>query len=87
MSDTMLDEVPKMRTGRNSKAVESAAACLQCGDLAPCVAACPQHAPIPDALRLLARAAAAAQPGGVWVREAERAAVSEVSAALWAAYW
>ncbi len=69
------------------RAVEAAGACLQCGAEAPCVTACPQHAPIPEAMRLLARAAVAARPGAVWMREAEGRAVSEVTEALWAAYW
>jgi NADPH-dependent glutamate synthase beta subunit-like oxidoreductase len=75
------------RVNLNSKVVEAAGACLQCGSPAPCVRACPQHAPIPDAMRLLARAAIAAQPRAVWVREAEGRAVSEVAQALWVAYW
>jgi len=71
----------------DAKAVEAAGACLQCAAPAPCVAACPRHTPIPDALRLLARAACSVEPRGVWLREGEGCAVDEVAQALWAAYW
>ncbi|MCX6027497.1 MAG: hypothetical protein NTY23_14820 [Chloroflexi bacterium] len=69
------------------RTVEGAGACLACAAPAPCVAACPQHAPILTAMRLLAHAASTAEPRGVWMREAERDAVEDVTQALWAAYW
>jgi len=76
-----------MRMDVDAKAVEAAGACLQCEAPAPCVAACPRHSPIPDAMRLLARAVCAVEPRGVWLREGEGGAVDEVAQALWAAYW
>jgi hypothetical protein len=42
---------------------------------------------MPTAMRLLAHAASTAEPRGVWMREAERDAVEDVTQALWAAYW
>ena len=77
---------PKL-TERVGRTVEAAGACLGCNAPAPCVAACPQHAPIPEAMRLLAHAASCADPRGVWMREGERDAVEDVTQAVWAAYW
>jgi hypothetical protein len=38
-------------------------------------------------MRLLAHVASAADPRGVWMREAERDAVEDVTQALFTAYW
>ena len=68
------------------RTVEAAGACLGCAAPAPCVATCPQHAPILAAMRLLAHTASTAELRAVRMREAERDALEDVTRALWAAY-